>query len=767
MSKNPKLVKPPLTTLWEIVNIEVLRKLIGCAELDDNIKEQLKKYFGRVKDGKIEVKYSHSKNIAEKGRLYTINGLGLQSFKRCIRHALAGTLYHDVDMVNAHPTLISQYCEKHNIPCEYLKDYVLSREDWLNHIQEWHEITRSEAKKLMLRLCYLGKYIIETEGNESYEPTYKCDQILGFKDEATKIAEAISKIEAQNYALLMKDKTKENKLGSLVSIVAQILENDCLALMHEFFKKKGYKVGVLCFDGLMIEKKDDPLPQNLLRECEEYVINASTYQIRLEEKSMDEELPFELPEFSEYVQSDVDCQEKLFQLEGNNKFKYCKGTLYIFDELTGMYTTQIETLFYYLRKNHQFLKIITYQNPKTGETKTDNYGTTTALMKRLIDQVKVGAMDSTWLDKTQHTSIGYLLFKNGIYNMKSGIFTPGFNPNIVFHCNIPHDFPQYDPIKIKYALDISFNSIFENPIPMICALACALAGETKLKSFYFCPGRSNAGKSSLCEMLRQCFGGYIGDFSAEALAESTSNDSRDEPAKLRWLYLIRYCRILVSSEIKMTRKLDGVCIKKCSSGVDTLKGRRNHQDEESFKPHGTCFCMINDIPKIGSFDHAVENRLKFIKFPYVFIDKARLAEDPTYRPTDSTLNEKISSQDFIDGFIHILLDGYQEYLQNGLPEFDKVEKDSWIHDNKQNVEIIEALEQSFTITKDPKDIVLLADIKKFRENNKEVCSTISVNRFNEILRDLGLKEGRNTKARFWSGITKYQGQNNLLNFMDH
>jgi hypothetical protein len=46
------------------------------------------------------------------GRVYVANVLGLQGFSKDIRNALAAGLYWDVDMVNAHPTILVQLCQK-------------------------------------------------------------------------------------------------------------------------------------------------------------------------------------------------------------------------------------------------------------------------------------------------------------------------------------------------------------------------------------------------------------------------------------------------------------------------------------------------------------------------------------------------------------------------------------------------------------------------------------------------------------------------------
>jgi phage/plasmid-associated DNA primase len=621
----------------------------------------------------------------------------------------------------------------------------------------------------MLRLCYLGNYLIPTynehlDDYEDIEPPKKIKFLIDFQNELREIAKSICEIEKETYELVKKDDSKTNKKSTTLSITAQVLESKCLMAMYDFFIKQGCKVGVFCFDGLMIEKTKDTYKkmENLLKACEIYVKQKTRYEIYLVEKKMDITLSYILPQFSEYVNSDLHCQRKLFKIEGSVKFKFCKGTLYIFNEKTGMYETTIETLFYYLIKNSRYLTIVLHVD-KDGNEKTDNYGESSNLQNRVVQFVKTAAKDDEWLEKTQNTSLGYLLFKNGIYNMKTGIFTKSFDPNIVFHTRVPWNFPEYDKKEIKEARKISFDKIFEDPKPMIAALARALAGDIKIKRFYLCPGRSDSGKSKLVKMLSIAFGGYVGHFNAESLAYTSSMDTKDEAAKMRWALLERWSRILLSNEINMKKKLNANDIKKQSAGGDKLTARTHQKEEIHFTPHYTPFCMLNDIPQIEPMDDATTKRLTYIEFPYVFVDKKEINNKPYYKERDEDLDDKIEEKKFIRGFIHIILDGYKDYLKNGMPEFDQEVKNKWIAENKQNTEIIDLIKENFEITNNNNDHVNVRDFRKFRENHNQVFSTISLNRFYEILKDeLNLVEGRDSSDRFWKGIKKINKNN--LNF---
>jgi phage/plasmid-associated DNA primase len=752
--KNNKKIE---TSLYEKFDINMIKKLISADGIDEIVRNKLKEYYHKINEnGYVHVNYSCSDT--DMGRLYAHGGLSLQSFKKYIRHALAKDIYIDIDIVNAHPVLIMQYCEKNDIPCEKLTYYVSHREVMLKEIQKKHKINRDQAKKLMLRLCYHGEYIIEVL-DENEDPTgeeiiinavNRLKRVVDFKNEIQNIAKDVCDIEKDVYAVILKDKTKSRKEASTLSIVTQIIENNCLMAMKEFFTNKHFNVGVLCFDGMMIEKNKSLMVESdlniQLRECEKYIVQKTGYSIELSEKPMDHQIPDSiiLPKYNKIVDNDLEAQEQLFRIEGAHKFKYCEEKLYVFNEKTGMYDTHIETLQHYIIKNKDYLRI------KVG-TKLLSYGENATMMNKITPFVKTAAVDDDWLFKTENTSLGYLLFEDGIYNMETGEFKKEFDPSIVFHIGIPHKFPLRCEKKMSEAKKKTFETIFGKPDAMIYSLARALAGD-KYKKFYFCPGRANAGKSKLVSTLIACFGRYVGSFNAESLVQSNVNDTKDEAAKLRWSLLVRFSRILVSNEVNMKRPLDGNAIKKHSGG-DQITGRTHGGEEFRFTPHYTIFCMLNDIPKIEPLDSAAIDRLEYIEFPFVFTSGVEKNIKPYHKTGNSNIDKEIIKQDFIDGFIHVLLDAYRDFKINGMPEFDQAVKHKWTVEGKQDSEITDLIKQYYIITNKEKDRVLISAFKKFKECNKDVFQTISPHRFNEILEnDLGLKLDRDGSSRFWKGI---------------
>ena len=105
-----------------------------------------------------------------------------------------------------------------------------------------------------------------------------------------------------------------------------------------------------------------------------------------------------------------------------------------------------------------------------------------------------------------------------------------------------------------------------------------------MKRFFFGLGSGNSGKSTLVKAYSSSFGKLIGIFNAENISYKDHSNS-DEGSTMRWVLLLKECRIIFSNEIKAEVKLNGNFIKKLSSGGDELSTRKMYQEETTFVPH--------------------------------------------------------------------------------------------------------------------------------------------------------------------------------------
>ena len=219
------------------------------------------------------VKYEQSKNLKDKGRLFA-KSASLQNLPREIRGALAYENYYDIDMVNAHPVILAQYCKKNDIDCPILDEYINNREEIIEKIRIEHpSLDRKNIKDLFLLLMNGGNRYIESSF------------LNNFKKEIKLIHTQINSINPL-IEKSIKRRKDYNVNGSITNIILCDIENTLLLRAVEFLINKKYSVDVLVFDGLMIRKNDIGITTDILNEMSVYIYNKTAYNIKFTEKPL-------------------------------------------------------------------------------------------------------------------------------------------------------------------------------------------------------------------------------------------------------------------------------------------------------------------------------------------------------------------------------------------------------------------------------------------------------------------------------------------------
>ena len=128
-----------------------------------NLKLLVHTYLARSKKdektgiAEIPVTYKHSKLLENFGRQYAVKQLSLQSLTRKIRHTITHDIYNDIDMKNAHLSILSQYCQKKGWNCSEIKKSVENNELYLKSIMEADNVSRGEAKRILNITSYALK----------------------------------------------------------------------------------------------------------------------------------------------------------------------------------------------------------------------------------------------------------------------------------------------------------------------------------------------------------------------------------------------------------------------------------------------------------------------------------------------------------------------------------------------------------------------------------------------------------------------------------
>lgn len=316
----------------EPVDPEILDKLINSdlsdiepnkhvAKTYENEKIQLIKYQQLLNDNnEAIVKYERSMKY---GRSNPKFSLGLFMIRRQIRHTLASERFIDIDIDNAHPSMLRQICKSNNICCEYLSSYIENRQQWFdlvnkhwninncNKVKENKDHLKDIPKNLFIRLMYSGgvKKWVEDHKLDQFIPIHS--KIQQFCNEVEMIARLIASANPELYKIAYQKKyekakkiikTKCNKEGikpdynniilsnvdgTTCSYVMQEYESRVLETMYNFLIENNCihnNICVLCADGIMIEKQY--YYNNILIDMEEAIYNKTNFKLKLSTKPM-------------------------------------------------------------------------------------------------------------------------------------------------------------------------------------------------------------------------------------------------------------------------------------------------------------------------------------------------------------------------------------------------------------------------------------------------------------------------------------------------
>jgi len=190
-------------------------------------------------NGTITRIYSYSETIKNSdiselgGRLFC--GNSIQNIPKKFRGILMGHCT-DIDMSNAHPTILKYICSQHDIPCPQLEHYIKHRSDILNKFDD-----PIKAKELFL--CSINDSKSLKNVKDKFFKT--------FDSEMKFIQTQLSKIESyQNITQILERVTNPN--GKLINRIMCIYENKVLHSAVSFMNSKNLEIAALMFDGLMI-----------------------------------------------------------------------------------------------------------------------------------------------------------------------------------------------------------------------------------------------------------------------------------------------------------------------------------------------------------------------------------------------------------------------------------------------------------------------------------------------------------------------------------
>jgi hypothetical protein len=700
--------KPNVEAIKKLIKSDLLKEVTNkmVAETYKTEEELLKTYISLIDNNNIlKVKYKR-KTYQRYGRVYPANKVGAILLRKEIRQTLYKHNMTDIDIVNAHPSILYQLCIDNNINCKYLEKYILEREAYLQRLMKLYNITRDQAKDLMIITMYFGS--INNWLNENNIENKEVDKFLTkFQNELNAIADTIILKNPKFYKSIQKknenDPTKNNK-ASFLSCYLQEHEERILEYIYQYCVNNKYIINnicSLCYDGIMIETQY--YKEQLLQELTEEIKQKTGFNLKFTVKEMDIDYLENIKDIeiglSKRVETDMDAAEIILStIKDNFKCCYISKSYQLYYKHSNIWTDDIEFI-----KNKLALLIMNFGLYKVKRTKTKygeevenkDFGRDLVEINHIVDCViKIARdnIDNNFYNKLHTTTKGKLCFQDGVLDASKKKFYLWESEEL-----------KTNPVYSVVCINRNFNDFFEennetykdevktlitsimNEQTDRCLefLSRAIFGYIEDKDYSIFMGNRNCGKGVLNELLENSLTSqYIGTVEADKfLCERET--SKDDGRHLNWLIDFQFKRLMTSNEIKFDKnnpniKLNGVLLKKVFSGGDKIKSREIYKGFIEFNIQSKMMLMCNDLPKITSTD-CLETCVEFNTINQykseedIEIIKNEIAEKVKntgneiynlelnkYKIADPTIKDKIKNNiNWLNAFILLMVDNWK------------------------------------------------------------------------------------------------------------
>ena len=707
MFKNLMNITNQEIILTEKINLQDANRLIYSDHLDTLGVSSLEKYLKEYKkENKINVSYKDNQLGRLKIKATSIKDdetlMTMPCMYNTMKAVLCKGIYYDVDICNAHPTLLSQLCEFNNIECPKLNHYIKNRK----RIIQKSGKNKNEYKKVLYKMMF-----------NRYDKKYDDQFLNDFNNELNIITKKLLDI----YPSFINPNIHDNQTGQAMAILCQQMEKLCLLGLYQYCKDNKYEVGALIHDGLHITSKPD------LIEMEKYIKDKLDINIKLEIKEF-QEINMDKIHFcknevegSEIIIKDLQdilirSNNDLFILYDNVWYNDEKKIKFVIKNIIKKYDILIKNSFGFSNISKSI----------TGINKLVDYILDSELIKE----------DYYIEDKLFNSNLKCICFNNGFYDMEKDKFFKYENNNIYTRFKLSYDYEEPSEEDLKEVNKLLFDPVFGDKTEIKHLfnnyVARSIAGCYEDKDWLIGLGERDSGKGSYMELCKYTFEDYVKFTNAENF--KYKENVSDVAKSYSWLVRLQGCRLLVSNEFEKRKnggEVNGNMIKKICSGGDPIEARVNNKDEIEFKLQCKYMALLNDIPEITPSD-AKEKLIQF-NYPYKFVDKddKRCGKKTNlfeYREGDENIKTKLRQPNLRNAFFKII----QDYYKLGKPIItdEQILKD--INEIKEEDNDEEKFKDLFEFTMDDKDYIKTNEIKKLVI---KAGLNLSATKYNRIIRN--------------------------------
>lgn len=678
-----------------------------------------------------------------------------QGMLREIRSSIASSIYHDIDMANAQPTIMEYLFNKFDILCPQLSNYNKNRDSIIETLSDTTQLPPSKIKELYLRICCSGSvytWCSEHERDASEIPK----SVFDLQEEVRNNIPHL----LVHYPDIIKHQQQHNNgsknpIGTQFSLLCQTKERECLMALYQYIKDDGFCIGALIHDGLFVERKTkfpEGISIDYLEKWETQIQASLGIPIKLKEKQM--EISDTLISTAksdtgeEFIAENDDIASDIFLKVYSKHLKKTRNGRVLVRLQNNIWSENKDVIANELLAKSLRLNIV---RPNFNDYSKD-VGCAQRIIKASIAKLDE---DYDFIDNLWFSNLQKLVFKNGVFDFKTFKFydwTHQSSQDTQSLIRINRDYPVEPPSQD--ILDQVQHRIWDAIFPekelqnyFKYYLARALAGHVEEKQWAICLGQRNAGKGIIIGCMQNAFQGYIGTTNSENFMYQKESSS-DQAKKQSWMLDHEYTRICFSNEINTnennTLKINGNMIKRFASGFDELCCRKNYEDEKYFKVQARFIAMCNDVPPVQP-----EDAMEFcttVKFPVKFVSQDEynaLKEKHNYKIKNDNLKEWCRQPEVIDAFTLGIINAYTETVEQ--PQDIKDFKKDFSVDSTSD----DQLDKVFQFTNRHADYLSAQDVRSILKQNGITMSFPKIKHFHfpqrGVVEDTIKVNGKQTK----------------------
>jgi phage/plasmid-associated DNA primase len=282
---------------------------------------------------------------------------------------------------------------------------------------------------------------------------------------------------------------------------------------------------------------------------------------------------------------------------------------------------------------------------------------------------------------------GRLTFKNGILNLRDGVFKVGFDKN---------DYVNGEDCAFNYSEDIDMNKLNEimETIKKICNykdthteyflyfLGASMTGEArKIKNIHLILGSSaNNGKTTIFNIFSNVFRNIVLKVNHDILLESSNK-------KHKYIDGLDNKRLIYMEEMPKSQKLSASTLKELVDGGD-INNEVMFGTTRLVKVSGKIVMLSNHIPVFDGDDKGMKTRFRQMTFNSQFKDCQEDDYDKKIFKRDLTIEDRLS--EYVNEWVYLIKIYSKKFYNNDmkiddLPEDWKQETEDIVKYNMSSI----------------------------------------------------------------------------------